>query len=149
MSADREIYSPENPPPLRRDGESVEDYRARCGWDRATDDRFYGALAAARLSLEVCNVRDGVIHFAIRSARNEWTRARTPEAQAERAGHSEREEWKRAIDWLRNNYQDHQTIGDLCDAMLAASAAAAEPREAQEVDGATKLLRAALAVRQL
>lgn len=26
-------YSPENPPPLRRDGESVEDYRVRCGWD--------------------------------------------------------------------------------------------------------------------
>lgn len=26
-------YSPENPPPLRREGESVEDYRVRCGWD--------------------------------------------------------------------------------------------------------------------
>lgn len=26
-------YSPENPPPLRREGESVEDYRIRCGWD--------------------------------------------------------------------------------------------------------------------
>lgn len=26
-------YSPENPPPLRRVGESVEDYRVRCGWD--------------------------------------------------------------------------------------------------------------------
>jgi hypothetical protein len=26
-------YSPENPPPLRREGETVEDYRVRCGWD--------------------------------------------------------------------------------------------------------------------
>lgn len=27
-------YSPENPPPLRRPGESVADYRVRCGWDK-------------------------------------------------------------------------------------------------------------------
>jgi hypothetical protein len=27
-------YGPENPPPLRRDGESVADYRVRCGWDK-------------------------------------------------------------------------------------------------------------------
>lgn len=27
-----EIYSAENPPPLRRAGESVESYRRRCGW---------------------------------------------------------------------------------------------------------------------
>jgi hypothetical protein len=28
-------YSPENPAPLRRDGESIADYRVRCGWDAA------------------------------------------------------------------------------------------------------------------
>jgi hypothetical protein len=27
------LYSPNNPPPLRRPDESVEDYRIRCGWD--------------------------------------------------------------------------------------------------------------------
>jgi hypothetical protein len=30
-------YSPENPAPLRRDGESIADYRARCGWDAAPE----------------------------------------------------------------------------------------------------------------
>jgi hypothetical protein len=59
-------YSPENPAPLRRDGESIADYRIRCGWDAAVHDlvaalRPFAAFACSppgQCNCHNCRARD-------------------------------------------------------------------------------------------
>lgn len=42
--------------------------------------------------------------------------------------------WHDAAQWLRDNYQDHQTIAGLCDAMVAAAPVQRKPLTEDEID---------------
>lgn len=45
-------YGPDNPPPLRRDGESVQDYRIRAGWDKPDNNHGGKRAGSGRKALD-------------------------------------------------------------------------------------------------